>query len=116
MTPASIRIVVVFPAPSGPTRQKISPGTTAKRRRSTAVTPANLLLSPSTAIAGADSTIGACRREVDRRVSRHPGLQIVRRVLDIDPDAVDERHTLGMCLDALRRELGLRRDERDVAG
>jgi hypothetical protein len=38
MSPISILMVVVFPAPLGPTKPKISPSSTEKERSSTAVT------------------------------------------------------------------------------
>ena len=50
-TPANMRTVVVFPAPSGPTKPKISPGCTSKHRRSTARTPGKRFVRSDIAIA-----------------------------------------------------------------
>ena len=44
----------------------------------------------------------------DFRVGGQAGDQFVARIFDVDPDAIDERHALGMGLDAFRREFGLR--------
>src|SRR5579871_6946819 len=112
MTPASMRSVVVLPAPSGPTRPKTSPVAAVKPRRSTASVPAKRLVRPPAATAG--SAMGPRGLERDRRVGRHAGLELVPGVLDVDADAVDERHPLRVRLHALRRELGLRRDEGDA--
>ena len=48
-------------------------------------------------------------------VGGHAGLQFVIGIVDIDLDAVDERDSLCVCLHALGRELGVRRDERNAS-
>jgi hypothetical protein len=54
--PHNIRMVVDFPAPFGPRKPKISPRSTVKERRSTAVKVPNTLVRASTAMtAGVES-------------------------------------------------------------
>ena len=55
--PASMRRVVVFPAPSGPTSPKISPGRTSKLSESTAWIPGNSFVSPFATIADCDVSV-----------------------------------------------------------
>src|SRR5512141_795089 len=133
--PARSRIVVVLPAPSGPTRPKISPRSTERVRPSTAEVSPNRLASPSIRIAvmGAPSEtsalIGASvlhlppwarkRRphslDLECSVRRHAGLQLHRRVRNRNLDPVDELDALLLRLDVLGCELGLRGDERDYS-
>src|SRR5579885_2660827 len=112
-TPASMRSVVVLPAPSGPTRPKISPAPATKLRRSTASVSAKRRVSSRASTAGSAMGLSGC--EHDGRVGGHAGLQLVTRVLDVDAHAVNERHPLRVRLDALRGELGLRGDEGHTA-
>src|SRR5574340_1346159 len=114
---ASSRIVVVLPAPSGPTRPKISPGDTLKVIRSTAVTPPNDRVSPSARIAAGDSGLATRSPARTRRlpeqslgIGRHARLELKRRVRDVDLDPVDELHALLLSLHVLRRELRFRRE------
>jgi len=48
-------------------------------------------------------------------VCRHARLEFVLRIVEIDLDSIDQRHTFLMRLNAFGRELGLRRNERDTA-
>jgi hypothetical protein len=52
MTVARIRIVVVLPAPFGPSRPKIVPTGTSRSMPASACTSPNSFVSPSTRIAG----------------------------------------------------------------
>src|SRR5258706_12502986 len=83
-TPASILRVVLLPAPSGPTRPKISPAAISKLKPSTAGEPANDFRSAETTIVGGISM----RSQVEDGVDRHARFQLVRRVLEVDLDAV----------------------------
>src|SRR4030065_448343 len=112
--PVRRRITVVFPAPSGPTRPKISPSPTVKVRRSTATVSWNFRVSPSVRIASNTHLPPLLRP--DDRIRRHAGLEFPLRVGNNDLDPVDELHPLFLRLDALRRELGLGGDEGDAPG
>src|SRR5512146_1449417 len=119
VTPASIRKMVVWPAPSGPTRRKTSPAAGLKLTLSAASTFPSRLASPRTSTAVlAPSSIGLRWGvrwglrwgEGDLRVNRHPGNQFVGWIVKIDLDSIDQGHTLGVSLHALGGEFGLRRD------
>ena len=119
--PASMRSVVVLPAPSGPTSPKISPARTSKLSASTAHTPGKLLVSPAATIADWASHCSlACAERTAApptsmmRVGRHARLQLVIRIVDVDLDAIDQRHPLLVRLHALGRELSIGRDERNA--
>src|ERR1035437_796463 len=115
-TPARMRMIVVLPAPSGPTMPKISPGATSKLRGSIARTPGKSLTSSRTTTVLSSTTVAALhgRAEVNCRVCGHPGLQFVTGIFDVDFDSIDQRHALLVSLDALGRELGLGSDEGDL--
>src|SRR5688500_9176912 len=102
ITPVNSRIVVVLPAPSGPTRPKISPCPTSKVRSVTARIAPNDLLNRASLMA----TIGSLRpvRESDPRISRHTGLEFHFRIRDSDLDAVDQLYALLFGLNTLGRE------------
>src|SRR6185437_8316504 len=101
---ASMRMVAVLPAPSGPTKPKIAPRSAAKVTSSTALTVPKRLQSPWTDIAGSVAAMSR-PRELDTAVFRHAGHQFVRQIVDIDFDAVDERYPFGMGLNRFGREL-----------
>src|SRR3990172_4597507 len=141
--PASIRSVVVLPAPSGPTRPNRSPRGIAKLSRSTAVTGPKARVSPVSSIAGADidpasvgpggscallprapppglsSPTAPCRFvhglsvQPDLGVRRHPRLQLLAGVIQRALDREDQLDPLLLGLDVLRRELGFGADEGD---
>src|SRR5208282_2721940 len=115
-TPARMRMMVVLPAPSGPTMPKISPGEASKLRWSIARTPGKSLTRSRTTTVLSSTTVAALhgRAELNRRVRVHPGLQFVTGIFNVDLDSVDERHPFLVGLDALGRELGLGRNERDL--
>src|SRR5215208_5855969 len=82
-SPASMRSVVVLPAPFGPRKPKISPRSTRKLRPSTAGTPPNVRVSASTSIAASSriaprtharpatpSPSATLRSDADRRNAR----------------------------------------------
>ena len=107
MIPANMRRVVVFPAPSVPTRPKISPACTSKLSALTARTPGKLLVSPSATMAGSRTVLAgqdlavsmaggadAGRGQLDVRVGGHAGLELVVGIVDVDLDAIDERDAL----------------------
>src|SRR6478609_4855526 len=92
-TPASMRRVVVLPAPSGPTRPNSSPRPTSKLTPATAVRSPNARVRPSTRRRG--SAIGSSPyRRFDLRqpdVGRQAGLELVGGVLEnAHLDGVDE--------------------------
>ena len=75
MIPASIRMVVVLPAPSGPTRPKISPAVTWKVR------PARATVSPKRLVHSRRRSMAfmarlSLARQRDLGVGRHPGLEL----------------------------------------
>src|SRR3954471_17279275 len=103
MTPASMRRVVVLPAPSGPTIPKSVPAGTSKLRLSTAVTAPKRRVRPRTSMAEGD-------------IGGHAGLEVVRGVLrDAHLHGVDQLHALLARLHVARRELRLAGDEGDHA-
>src|SRR5262249_39666727 len=106
MRPQSIRSVVVLPAPSGPTRPKISPRATSTVRRSTAVRSQNLRVSSCVLMI----TSGTLLQD-QLRVGGHVRLQLMLWVIDLDFDAIDQLQALLGRLNLLRGELGLRRNE-----
>src|SRR3982750_1172975 len=117
-TPASMRRVVVLPAPSGPTRPNSSPRPTSKLTPATATRSPNLRVRPSTLRRGSATTLSLCRhlhlRQPD--VGRQAGLELVGGVLeDAHLDGVDELHPLLGGLYVLGRELGLGGDVGDLA-
>src|SRR5580704_2301736 len=130
-TPASMRIVVVFPAPSGPTRPKISPECTSKLRSCTARTGPKLFPSATTSMAGRLSAArSAAVRSMDvpcgiatpfplvnlnADVGGHARLEFEIRIVDVDLHEINESDALGGRLHSLRRELGLRGNERYAA-
>src|SRR5215469_10838923 len=118
-TPARIRMQVVLPAPSGPTKPKISPEATLKSRPSIARTPGNRFTSPRTSTSARASLTNRLlltrRGQVDCRVGRHPRLQLVIWILEIDLDPIHKGHAFYVGLDTFRRELRVGRDECDVA-
>src|SRR5512139_1468847 len=98
--PASRRMSVVLPAPSGPTSPKISPGATDTVTRSTASTAPKVRLSslvrmastghpllPHPAFAGLRAINSPTLRRVDDPVDGHSGLELHVRVLDVHLDA-----------------------------
>src|SRR5436309_5999088 len=118
-TPASMRRVVVLPAPSGPTRPNSSPRPTSKLTPATAVRSPNLRLRPSTRRRGSDMGSSPDRRLHLRQpdVGRQAGLELVGGVLeDAHLDGVDELDPLLGGLHILGRELGLGGDVGDLTG
>src|SRR5947199_4820704 len=98
-TPASMRSIVVFPAPSGPTRPNSSPDSTSNVTPSTAVTRPKRRVSVSTAIAGAAerAVTGAPLRRLglEGEVHGHARLEIGRAVADdTHLHGVNELHAL----------------------
>src|SRR5574341_409030 len=117
-TALSIRNSVVFPAPSGPSRPKISPAWTSKEIASTAVVSPYVRVSCSTSI-----MLEASRRGrtsglpgVDRHVSGHSRFEPMVRILDRHLDRKHEFDAFFLRLHVARRELGLLADLRDRAG
>src|SRR5262245_15682383 len=113
--PQTRRIVVVFPAPSGPMRLNISPAATDNDRSRTAVAgPYRFVTGPS-AMA---SPISLAPRVDERNVGldRHADLQNARAVVDGHLHAVDELRTVLGGLHVSRGELRFRRDVADRAG
>src|SRR5436305_14755069 len=88
-TPASMRRVVVLPAPSGPTRPNSSPRPTSKLTPATAVRSPNLRVRPSTRRRGSDMNSTLHLRQPD--VGRQAGLELVGGGLEeAHIDGVDE--------------------------
>src|SRR3954451_5243161 len=79
-TPASMRRVVVLPAPSGPTRPNSSPRPTSKLTPATAVRSPNLRVSPSTR--RRRSATGSTLDLGQPDVGRQAGLKLVSGVLE----------------------------------
>src|SRR5688572_17761826 len=120
-TPASMRRVVVFPAPSGPTRQNSSPRVTSNERSSTAATTPNRRVSPLAVTIGTAGMISPARRRdrgpMQLDVGRHARFELHFRVaVDLHFNPVDEAHALLRGLHALGRELRLRRDVHHAPG
>src|ERR1043166_6785540 len=120
MSPQSIRSVVVFPAPSGPTSPKISPVDTLKFRRSTAVSAPNFFVNSRVSIIGSITKRAALNcpdrparqlLQQDLRIHRHVRFQLAPRVLHVDFDAINQLHALLLRLNLLGREFCLRRNE-----
>src|SRR5512146_2344464 len=96
-TPASMRSVVVLPAPSGPTRPKISPACTSNESRSTARrSPKRLLIAETSMAAGALTSL-----HLHISVGRHAGFELVAGIVDIDLDAINQSHALLLRLHGL---------------
>src|SRR5271168_3764313 len=112
--PASMRNIVVLPAPSGPTRLKISPGRTEKLRSRTATTSPKLRLSPRTSIAlELDSiarNVSVRFVQIDGGIGGHPGLEFAIRIIQVDLDPIDQCHPFLVSLDALGSEFSAVRD------
>src|SRR3954452_16739245 len=87
-TPASMRRVVVLPAPSGPTMPNSSPLPTSKLTPATAVRSPNLRVRPSTRRRGSATGLSPYRRPYRRLhlrqpdVGRQAGLELVGGVLE----------------------------------
>src|SRR5512135_260766 len=113
-----MRMTVVFPAPSGPTRPNISPSRTARSRERTASTASNDRPRAwvSTARALMVRSRQRRRRDADRRVGGQARLEQALAVLDHDLDPEDELDPVLLSLDVLGREFGLRGDVSDPAG
>src|SRR5271157_5640178 len=109
ISPQSIRRVVVFPAPSGPTRPKISPRAIVRSRWSTAVSAPKRRVNPWISMMGASPVIASIQH--DLRIRRHIGLQLALGILQFDLHPVHQLYPLLLRLNLLGRELGLRRDE-----
>src|SRR5687767_1191556 len=77
MIPARLRIVVVLPAPLGPTSPRTSPALTAKESPWTAGRSPYSFCNPSTSITGLRS-----RMKLSRIVGRHVGRNISPAVLE----------------------------------
>src|SRR5690349_11212036 len=112
-------MVVVFPAPSGPTSAKISPSSISRVRLSTATRgppPAPRDLPSNTRVRFSAWMIMLTRQppsQRDLRIHRHVVLQLMTAVFDVHLDAVDQLHTLLFGLDLLGCELSFRRNEGD---
>src|SRR4051795_13715389 len=79
-TPASMRRVVVLPAPSGPTRPNSSPRPTSKLNPATAVSSPNLRVRPSVRRRGWAIASTLPPRQPD--VGRQAGLELVAGVFE----------------------------------
>src|SRR5580658_2308423 len=126
-----MRIVVVFPPPSGPTRPKISPECTSKLRSCTARTGPKLLPSETTSMAGRLSAArsAAVRSMVvpcgiaapfplanlNADVGGHARFEFEIRVVDVNFYEINQGDALGGGLHGLRSEFRLRRNERYAA-
>src|SRR5277367_4536423 len=117
--PANMRNMVVLPAPSGPTRLKISPGRTEKLRSRTATTSPKLRLSPRTSIAlELDSiarNLSISFAQIDGGVGGHSRLEFAIGIVEVDLDPVDEGDAFLMGLDALGSEFRAIGDEGDAS-
>src|SRR3954453_820526 len=117
-TPASMRRVVVLPAPSGPTRPNSSPLPTSKLTPATAVRSPNLRVRPSTRRRGSATSLSPYRRLHLRKpdVGRQARIELVGGVLEDAPlDGIDQLPPLLGGLPVLGRELGLGGDVGDLA-
>src|SRR6266545_4113383 len=110
--PAIRRSRVVLPAPSGPTRPVISPGTISAVTPSSAVLAPKRLTTPSSTTAEADTAL-RLERDADRH--GHALAQPVVGIAHEDTQPVDELGAQLRRLDGLGRELRGRRDEADPA-
>src|SRR5918995_3172003 len=103
-SPRSIRSVVVFPAPLGPRKPVIRPGSTTKLRSSTAVTPPNRLVrwlismrAPGEATRS-PSADGVRSEQQRRRRVLHDGSHVgeeARPLLPVDVAVVEGEGELG---------------------
>src|SRR6266566_4751692 len=108
--PQISRIVVVFPAPSGPIKPNISPGATLSDSSDTAMVSPYLLVTRSRMMA---SGISLLQRYL--RLDRHSGFQHTGAVVHSDLHAIHELRPVLGCLHVARSELGLCRDVADGA-
>src|SRR5688572_17594641 len=117
--PVSSRISVVLPAPSGPTRPVMRPGSISMLTPSSAAGPPGAKrLVTARAMATGPAISAACGRPRIWHADRHR-LALAQRVIgvgDDDAQPVDEVGAQAFGLHGLRRELGGRRDEADGAG
>src|ERR1039458_364165 len=112
-SPQSRRSVVVLPAPSGPTRPKISPWATDKSRWSTAVSSPKRRVRPVVSMMGCMALLkfpftaryittvptapygrGSDLLQHDLGIGRHVRFQLVPRIVHFDFDAVHQLHPL----------------------
>src|SRR5690606_7868581 len=117
-TAASMRSVVVLPAPSGPTMPNNSPGATSKVTRSTATVSPQWRDSSRTSMAWAGVIITPSVLLLVEQcdVGRNARLERESRVGDdLHLHGIHELHALLVCLHVARRELGLARDVHDAA-
>src|SRR5208283_4087247 len=107
MMPAIIRSTAVLPAPSGPTKPKISPAATSRVRSSTAMDPSKRLVSPRIWIVSLGMNrhrhLPLRRGQIDQSIGGHSGFELVLRIVDVDFDPINQRHPLLVSLDALGR-------------
>src|SRR3989338_4476313 len=109
--PQSIRMMVDFPAPSGPTRPNISPERTSRSTPSTECTSPNDRESGVVTLTGPGNSAGVIRPDSrNKRVCRHPGFQHTPRVLDFDLYGERQFDAFLFRLDVFRRELRGRRN------
>src|SRR3989339_1442315 len=118
MIPVSMRRVVVFPAPSGPTMPKISPLATSNPIWSTAVRSPNCLVRLWASMAGPSFFFrGVILFPRDRNdcIGRHAGFEFMVRVGQFDLDSEHELDPFFKGLDRFGGEFGLAADKRKDA-
>src|SRR5687767_11513136 len=93
--PHITRIIVVFPAPSGPMMPNISPRSTAHDTFASAVVEPYRLVTLSRLTAAIDRNL---------HFDRHSHLEHARAIVDADLDAIDELRSLFRGLYVARRE------------
>src|SRR5262249_16243300 len=111
-SPQISRIVVVFPAPSGPMRPNISPRSTENDSAVTAVGGPYRFVTRSSEMLGIDDLL----RQRNLGFDRHARLQHTLPVVDRYLDAVDELRAFVGGLNVARRELRLLRHVGELSG
>src|SRR4030042_647451 len=116
--PHRSRMVVVLPAPSGPTRPNISPWRTLKSRPRTASTSSKVFLRPLAEMAnsGMEASLLGRRERSDHGIGRQSGLEQAVLIGQLDLDAEHQLDPVLARLHVLRRELRLGRNVGDRSG
>src|SRR5512138_764862 len=117
-TPASMRSVVVLPAPSGPTMPNNSPGATSKVTRSTAIVSPKWRDRSRTSMAWAGVSITSSVRLLIEQCDVGGNTRLERESLvgdDLHLHGIHELHALLVGLHVARCELGFARDVHDAA-